>query len=691
MNPRKLLTIILWSVATSVSAQMADSLRVTPQKTAPETVEDLDSAAVSIPLPDNLQQVEEMDSLTGNYRIGMKLGKGGFLNTPILMTPDEYQQWSLKRSMQNYYRLKNKESFQTSGKSKFDFSDIKFSLGPAEKIFGPGGVQIKTQGSAELKVGGTHKNVKNPSLAANRRKTFSFDFDEKINLSVTGKVGDKINMNINYNTDATFDFDAQQLKLKYDGKEDEIIKLVEAGNVSMPSNSNLIHGISSLFGLRTDVQFGKLKLQTVVSQKKSASKSVSSKGGSQTTNYEISAVEYEENRHFWLAHYFRDNYDRWMKTLPTIASGITLKRVELWVTNKTASTQNNRNIIAFTDLGEGETNHISSPLWQSNGGNGNPHNRANSLYQTIVEQHADARDIAKATTELDGIDPDFDGGKDYEKLQSARLLSSSEYHLNTALGYVSLNFQLQPDEVLAVAFEYTLNGQTYQVGEFASDLTDNTQCLYVKALKSTTSSPRIANWPLMMKNVYSLGATSTQREKFRLDIKYQNDTAGVYQTYLPEATLKNTPLLRAMNLDRLDNNNRSNADGQFDYVDGYTIYKGRIIFPVAEPFGEHMRKWIGDDAVAAKYCFKALYDSTKTIAKQIAEQNKFLLTGRYKGTNGAEIDLGATNISPGSVVVTAGGVNLTENVDYRVDYSMGIVTILNQSLIDSETKRPFSA
>ena len=686
MNPRKLLTIILWGVATSVSAQMADSLRVTPQKTAPETVEDLDSAAVSIPLPDNLHQVEEMDSLTGNYRIGMKLGKGGFLNTPILMTPDEYQQWSLQRSMQNYYRLKNKESFQTSGKSKFDFSDIKFSLGPAEKIFGPGGVQIKTQGSAELKVGGTHKNVKNPSLAANRRKTFSFDFDEKINLSVTGKVGDKINMNINYNTDATFDFDAQQLKLKYDGKEDEIIKLVEAGNVSMPSNSNLIHGISSLFGLRTDVQFGKLKLQTVVSQKKSASKSVSSKGGSQTTNYEISAVEYEENRHFWLAHYFRDNYDRWMKTLPTIASGITLKRVELWVTNKTASTQNNRNIIAFTDLGEGQTNHISSPLWQSNGGNGNPHNRANSLYQTIVEQHADARDIAKATTELDGIDPDFDGGKDYEKLQSARLLSSSEYHLNTALGYVSLNFQLQPDEVLAVAFEYTLNGQTYQVGEFASDLTDNTQCLYVKALKSTTSSPRIANWPLMMKNVYSLGATSTQREKFRLDIKYQNDTAGVYQTYLPEAALKNTPLLRAMNLDRLDNNNRSNADGQFDYVDGYTIYKGRIIFPVAEPFGEHMRKWIGDDAVAAKYCFKALYDSTKTIAKQIAEQNKFLLTGRYKGTNGAEIDLGATNISPGSVVVTAGGVNLTENVDYRVDYSMGIVTILNQSLIDSETK-----
>ena len=659
-----------------------DSLRTTPQKTIPETVEDLDSTAVSLRRPDNLKQVEEMDSLTGYYRIGTKLGTGGYLNTPILMSPEEYQQWSLRRSMQSYYRQQGQKEFETEGKNKFDFTDINFDLGPAEKIFGPGGVSIKTQGSAEMKMGANLKKVNNPSLAANRRKTFGFDFDEKINLSVTGKVGDKVNMNINYNTEATMDVDAGQMKLKYDGKEDEIVKLVEAGNVSMPSNSTLIHGISSLFGLRTDLQFGKLKLQTVVSQKKSASKSVSSKGGTQTTNFEISADDYEENRHFWLSHFFRDNYDRWMKTLPTIASGITLKRVELWVTNKTSSTQNNRNVIAFVDLGEAQ--HIWNTAW-SGTAQSQPHNRANDLYQTIVTKHPDARDISKVMNDLDAI-PGFKGGADYDKLQSARLLSSSEYTVNNALGYVSLNFQLEPDEVLAAAFEYTYNGQTYQVGEFASDLTDNTQCLYLKAIKSTTSSPRMGNWPLMMRNIYYLEASTVQRDKFRLDIKFQNDTAGVYQTYLPEANLKNTPLLRALNLDRLDNNNRANADGQFDYVEGYTISKGRIIFPVAEPFGDHLRKWIGSDAIADKYCFDALYDSTKTIAKQMAERNKFMLTGRYKGTNGAQIDLGAMNIAPGSVHVTAGGQELQENVDYRVDYSSGLVTILNQSIIESGTK-----
>ncbi len=503
---------------------------------------------------------------------------------------------------------------------------MQFDLGPAEKIFGPGGVRIKTQGSAELKIGGNLKKTDNPSLSENRRKTFGFDFEEKINMSMNGSVGDKINMNLNYNTDATFDFDAQSMKLRYEGKEDEIIKLIEGGNVSLPTTS-LIKGASSLFGLRADLQFGKLKLQTVVSQKKSASKSVSSKGGTQTHNYEFSATEYEENRHFFLAHFFREHYDQNMSKLPTVMSGVTIKRIELWVTNKTGSYESNRNIVAFTDLGEHD--HISNPIW-SKGNVQVAANAANTLYSTMTTQHAAARDISQTSSDLDAI-AGFEGSVDYEKLQSARLLSSSEYTVNNSLGYVSLNFTLQPDEVLAVAFEYTYNGTTYQVGEFSADLTDNTQALFVKALKNTSNTPQMGNWDLMMKNVYSLGATTTQKDKFKLDIQYQSDSAGVYVSYIPEAKYKNTKLLRVMNLDRLDANNRPNPNGQFDYVEGYTINKGRIYFPVTEPFGSHLRQYLNDEALAEKYCFDALYDSTKTMAKQIAEKNKFLLSGEYKG------------------------------------------------------------
>ena len=303
-----------------------------------------------------------------------------------------------------------------------------------------------------------------------------------------------------------------------------------------------------------------------------------------------------------------------MRTLPTIASGISIKRVEIWVTNKSGNNENNRNIIALADLGE--TAYISNPLWTANGTQV-PSNRSNTEYDVLLNNYADARDISQATTILDAI-PGFEGSIDYEKLQSARKLSSSEYTLNSSLGYISLNSTLQTDDVLAVAYEYTYGGVTYQVGEFASDLSSNTQALFVKLLKGTTGSPTLPTWRLMMKNVYNLGTNNVQQEKFRLDIKYQSDSTGVYLTYLPEESLKNTPLLRAMNLDRLDSKGNANADGQFDFVEGYTIQKGRIIFPVTEPFGKHLRTWIKNDALADKYCFEELYDSTKTVAKQIA-------------------------------------------------------------------------
>lgn len=615
-------------------------------------------------------------------RSGFTLGTAtSFLNAPVLMTPEEYQEWSLQNSMQQYWRQKNAEAFEAEGKNKFDFTDMHFDLGPAEKIFGPGGVQIKTQGSAELKMGINSKKVNNPALAASRRKTVGFDFDEKINLSLNGKVGDKINMNLNYNTQATFDYDAQNLKLKYDGKEDEIVKLIEAGNVSFPSNVGLVPGVSSLFGLRTDVQFGKLKIQSVISQKKSASSSVNSKGGSQTTNFEFSATNYEENRHFFLSHFFREKFDQAMATLPTISSGINIKRVEIWVTNKSGRTENNRNIIALADLGE--PTYIYNPIWTGTGTNV-PNNRSNSMYDILVNNYAEARDISQATSILDGIEK-FYGSVDYEKLQAARKLTTSEYTVNNALGYVSLSSTLQVDDVLAVAYEYTYMGTTYQVGEFASDITDNSKALFVKLLKGTSGSPNLPTWRLMMKNVYYLGTQKVMADKFRLDIKYQSDSTGVYLSYLPEERFKSTILLRALNLDRLDAKNNPHPNGQFDFVEGYTISKGRIIFPVAEPFGEHLAKWINDPALADKYCFRELYDSTKTVAKQITEHDKFLLTGRYKGTNAGEIDLGVTNVAKGSVIVTAGGTTLTENVDYTVDYNMGRVTIINQSLIDSGT------
>ena len=651
------------------------------QLTQPYSLSDLYQSPLDLQRPDNMKYDVVYNDTLNRFVIGNRMGNT-WLSAPIMLTPEEYNSWTELNERSAFFRKKNDEIYQTKGKEKFDFSDMHFDLGPAEKIFGPGGIRVRTQGSAELKLGMNKKSIDNPSLPIRNRKTTMMNFDEKINLNVNGKVGDKVNMNLNYNTDATLDYDAQNMKLKYDGKEDEIIKLVEAGNVSFPSNSSLIKGASSLFGVRTDMQFGKLKLQMVASQKKSASKSVSSKGGVQLTPFEINVADYEENRHFFLSRYFRNHYDEWMQKLPNLVTGITINRVEIWVTNKSGTTANTRNIVALTDLGE--ASKISNPMWTATGQV--PSNRANTEYQAMTTQYVAARDIDQAAATLEGAG--LVGGADFEKLESARLLSSSEYSVNTALGYVSLKTGIQTDQVLAVAYEYTSGGVTYQVGEFASDITDTKQALFVKALKNTSCNPQQGNWDLMMKNVYYL-ASNIEKEKFRLDVKYQSDTTGVYLSYIPEQRVKNTPIIRVLGADRLDNNNKAHSNGYYDYVEGYTVSNGRVFIPKVEPFGSYMRDYLVKNGVAAdaaeKYAFTELYDSTKTVAKQIAEKNKYQMVGQFKGASANVISLDAYNVPQGSVVVTAGGVTLTEGTDYSVDYNAGEVTILNQSIIDAGT------
>lgn len=685
-NPMGTETTTTQAVRDSVPAQRkTEQQHVVPFKVRPTSssnTKDDKPHSGDLKDPDNLVTGLFYDEATGLYKYGTKVGNH-FVYSPIYMGTDEVMREGIRRSMLDYFRNRNKEEYRSQGKNKFDFTDMQFSLGPAEKIFGPGGVRVRTQGSAELKLGANHRWTDNPALSERNRSVFGFDFNEKVNLSLNGKVGDKVNMDFNYNSEATFNFDAQNLKLRYEGKEDEIVKLIEAGNVSMPTQSSLIRGGQSLFGLRTDMQFGRLKLQTMIAQKKTAAQTVNSRGGVQLTDFEFSASDYDENRHFFLAHFFRNHYDQWMSQLPNVLSGVTINRIELWVTNKNGATNNTRNIVALTDLGESQK--FNKKVWTATGNEAAPSNRSNNAYNFITQTAPKVRDISQSNTQLDAMD--LVGGEDYEKLESARLLNSSEYSLNTALGYVSLKSTLQPDQVLAVAYEYTYRGQTYQVGEFSTDIKDNTQALLVKSLKNTANTPKMGNWKLMMRNVYSLGATAVQREHFTLDIKYLSDTTGVYLSYLPTPRLKDKRLLSVLGLDHLDNNARRVPNGYFDFVEGYTIdaSSGRVFFPQVEPFGSFLTKVIGDSAVAHPFAYTELYDSTHTIAKQVAEHNKFVIKGRYKATKNDEIVLNTSGIPQGSVVVTAGGQVLTEGTDYTVDYSAGVVRILNKSILDAGT------
>ncbi len=653
-------------------------------KTVVENYEDvIQKHPVDLKTPENLKSEFEYDPVTDSYLMRTKIGETEVV-TPFSMTREQYLQYTMDQSLQQYFRKKNEEEYQNQDKPQtFSPFDMKFSLGPADKIFGPGGVQLQANGSVDLKMAITHTYTGNPTASEITRSRTAFDFDEQIQANIKAKVGDKVNFDMNYNTETTFDFDSKKIKLAYQGKEDEVLKLLEAGNVSMTTSNSLINGGAALFGIKAEMQFGKLKVGAIFSQQESESKTVSSKKGVQTTPFEITADAYEENQHFFLSQYFRENYDKAMSTLPYIKSPITIDYIEVWVTNTRSNYDEARNLVVFSDLGEYDI--IYNPYVKKDGNLNIPYNRANNLYDNINENYPEARDISRVNQVL-SVTP-LKGGIDYEKVENARKLSESEYTCNKQLGYISLRNRLQADEVLAVAFRYTYQGTVYQVGEFAKDNSDNpTQNLYLKLLKGTAMSPNAPFWNLMMKNIYSLNTYSLQQDKFKLDILYQNDTTGVYLNYISEGAIANEMLIRVLNLDRLDSKNNPYHDGFFDYVDGYTVSSqtGRIMFPVVEPFGSYLATQIKDSIIAKKYVFQELYDSTLTVARQTAEKNKFILRGEYRGSGASsgDIDLGAYNVARGSVRVTSNGQTLTEGVDYTVDYVGGKVS-LSQHIADS--------
>lgn len=692
------------SVISTSEIQPEDSIPLYPvKKTQITTYKDLiHNPPADLKTPSNINTSVEYDPITKSYIFRTKVGDND-ISTPYSLTSEEYMAYSFKQRMAQYFKERDKEALANKDeKGEFSLKDIQLNIGPAERLFGPGGVKVRTQGYIEATMGIKHSSSDNPTLSERNRSKTAFEFKEDIQMNVTASVGDKINFGMNYDTKALFEFDSKKLKLGYEGKEDEIVKRIEAGNVSMSTTNSLINGGTSLFGINTELQFGKLRVNTVVSQQEAESRTSNTKGGVQTREYEFKADRYDENRHFFLGYYFRDNYDKALSKMPYIQSPVSITRIEVWVTNERGNPDQTRNIIAFADIAEHDSIKNKSNLWTPTGSIKTPYNAGNNLYSKITTDPARypaLRDINQVNALFDNF---IENGLDYEKVGNARLLSSSEYTFNPQLGYISLSSALQSSEVLAVAYEYKMNGETYQVGEFSSDIVDTynpsnpkSGALLVKLLKPVSLSPRSYTWDLMMKNIYKISDNAIQQDRFRLNISFQSDTLGTYINYIPEGNIKNELLLRVMNLDRLDSRNNevknkegATGDGIFDYVEGYTVNSqtGQIIFPVVEPFGSHLRRKIGNNAIADKYVYQQLYDSTLTVARQNAEKNKFRISGSYRGSGSSNsmIDLNQENLPQGSVKLTAGGAPLIEGQDYLVDYNAGIVTIINQNLLDSD-------
>ena len=658
--------------------------------------------------PSNIQTNVEYDPVTGQYNMNQTMG-GLNYRPPTYMESEEYQDYMFKKQVKGYWEARahadSKNAASTTKIPKLQVGGVIF-----DRIFGGNTVDIRPNGSAELIFAYNATKTDNPALPVKQRKVHTFDFNEKIQLNVIGKIGDKLKLTTSYNTESTFDYE-NQMKLEYTGYEDEIIKKIEAGNVSMPLTGSLITGSQTLFGIKTQLQFGRLTVTGILSQQKGKKSEVESQGGAQVTKYEIQGDNYEANKHFFLSQYFRDNYNSALAGLPFINSQINITRMEVWVSNTNNVTQDIRNVVGFSELGEGDPTHLNANFFPEVQRSLNypaqnlPDNGANSLYRNLTHLGYYPGNGLTVQTDstlrmtnytVSGINAKFHGKlqqtAQYELL-SAKKLQPTEYTFNSKLGFISVNQQLNPDQVLCVAYEYTYNGEVHRVGDF-SENAGAPLALFVKLLKSSATNTRLPLWDLMMKNVYSIGSYQINSQDFKLDIFYNNSKTGTDINYLPvsdcQSRINAKPLMQVLSFDKLNSQNDQTADGQYDFIDGVTINAntGRIILPVTEPFGDYLQSRFlpeCDPFEPGKYVFHQLYDSTRVQAQQIPSLNRFKIKGSYKSSGGSEISLGSPNVPQGSVTVTAGGVKLTENVDYTVDYTLGRVKIINEGILNSGT------
>ncbi len=692
------------------------------------------------------------DPVLDRYLYTEKIGDVD-VSYPIVLTREEYRQLILEEQMKEYFKQK---SDAVSGRDE-DSEEFQKNLLPIfyvdneffESIFGGTEIEVIPQGSVEVDLGVLYSKQDNPSLSPRNRSSMTFDFEQRISLSLLGKVGERLQVNANYDTESTFDFQ-NQIKLEYTPDEDDIVRKIEVGNVSMPINNSLIQGSQSLFGVKTQLQFGRTTITGVFSEQNSERQTTQVQGGGAVQEFEKFILDYDENKHFFLSHYFRDHYNDALENYPFRNSNVQVTRIQIWVTNRTNNVQsltNARNIVAIQDLGESDPENIGVLLDAEGNPNNDPAftnflNSAPGAYpsnanndfnplgitgpqQSVLTQAI--RDISSVQQGFGVNSGDVSEGVDYAKLENARQLQTNEYTLYPQLGYISLNQRITNDEVLAVAYQYTVNGQVYQVGEFANDGVQATnpqqqqpnndqdvdvavtQNLVVKMLKSPITNVNEPIWDLMMKNIYSLGAYQLEKEDFRFNILYTDPQPLNYitpagSTPLP-GDVEDTNLLRVFYLDNLNLNNDPivGGDGFFDYVPNTTIdtENGRIIFTKVEPFGEYLFEKLDNTPNGGsedynnpvtyndnqqKYVFRSLYNTTKTQAEQEqADKNKFQLKGSYKSSGQDGIPIGAFNVPQGSVTVTAGGRVLQEGVDYTVDYQLGRVKILDEALLASDT------
>lgn len=650
------------------------------------------------PRPQNYRYERSLDSTSNAILLRERVGDLT-LTEPLRVDSAAYRRAQLRRDLAfNWQSIAEERARQRQQQGRGGLGLNIAVPGGREStfttIFGTPTVDLRITGQADINAGFDYRRSDQQVAFTGSASQLDPSFEQKLRLGITGSVGDKMRVDVNWDTNNQFEYQ-NQVKLTYTGYEDEILQSVEAGNVFLETPSSLIRGGQSLFGIKSQFQVGGLQLTTVASQQEGQSSSLTIQGGAETSRFGLLPTDYDDNRHFFLGYYFRNRWEEAHADPPTILKQAGFDRiteVEVWVSQTTADAREEdvRLAAAVVDLGE-PADVLAPPDPPYDG-------------TSLPDEDADQYDPGALAALQDGQSPEQFGlqSSDYATGKFRRLERGTDYTFDDQLGYLSLRQRLQDNEALAIAFRYVYQGQTFTVG----DLTEaggttggvNADRIVLKLLRpSNPTQPSAgqgtAAWYLQLRNIYALQGRNFDDDSFDLDLSYAPPGQSSTRPTLPDSVLGQEPLLQLLGLDRVTRDLAPQPDNRFDFIPGYTIdpQEGLLIFPYLEPYGERLATLIeaeagGGEAETLKeqYVFSSLYEKKKALArKEDSRYEVYQIEGTSQGSAGQSFyDLRAIfGVVEGSVRVTSGGQTLQEGTDYQVDYQGGTVTVINEQYL----------
>jgi cell surface protein SprA len=616
-----------------------------------------------LPDPPAVKYQVTLDSTRWIYHLHRTVG-GHDTRIPLDLPLDAYVALRMKETIRKNWEAMA-QFYELQGETKTGLGElfgkvtkieIPVPKNPIFSIFGPNIIRLNINGGVDIH--GAFRNTKSDQYTAsplgqNRNEP---DFNQQVQVNVKGVIGDKLNIDADWNTQRTFEYE-NQLHVKYQGYEDEIVQSIEAGNVSLSTNSSFISSSQALFGLKGRFQFGPLNLTTIATQKKGQIKELTVSGGAQATPFEKQITQYSTDHYFIDTAYIGQYENIFFRPQPLVDPRLQIRDIEVWVSRVGApDPSRERNVVAFMSK-----------------------ERVDAIMQDPVLLDS-VRHASFSST----------GDGEIEAGSFVMLTQNTDYNVDLNAGIISLIRSIPSDQAIAVAYSVTgPDNQPRYIGQFGSRTRNDSANLVMKLVRPKNLGPQMKTaWRLMLKNRYPLGGTGIKQDGFELYIEFQPPGQPALREVLPQ----NIGLLEMFGLDRYTGTNTGiQPDKVFDYSPGITIdeNRGELIFPTVEPFRDttilnmlrDLAQFTPEAAKAAadSFSFNAVYDTTYNGATN-DQHNRFYLRGFIKPATASTYQLGF-NIVEGSVQVIVDGQTATPGSDYTVDYITGQVVIKNQAFL----------